>query len=107
MTASGAYSSVAESAGLKPKDVKAAVEGLLSGGGAVEEERIFQVRRCLEFEAQEEARNGCPQGCEPIHEGAMCVQSQACQQDGAGVAHEEVQGDGELRWMSVAMFRSS
>merc|ERR1711941_118669 len=30
MTASGAYSSVAESAGLKPKDVKAAVEGLLS-----------------------------------------------------------------------------
>merc|ERR1712151_817721 len=29
MTASGAYSSVAESAGLKPKDVKAAVEGLL------------------------------------------------------------------------------
>merc|ERR1712226_1150273 len=29
MTASGAYSSVAESAGLKPKDVKTAVEGLL------------------------------------------------------------------------------
>merc|ERR1712048_865684 len=29
MTASGAYSSVAETAGLKPKDVKAAVEGLL------------------------------------------------------------------------------
>merc|ERR1712157_424664 len=30
LTASGAYSSVAESADLKPKDVKAAVEGLLS-----------------------------------------------------------------------------
>merc|ERR1719158_1931331 len=29
MTAAGAYSSVAESMGLKPKDVKAAVEGLL------------------------------------------------------------------------------
>merc|ERR1712124_224102 len=29
MTASGAYSSVAETAGLKSKDVKAAVEGLL------------------------------------------------------------------------------
>merc|ERR1712046_153454 len=30
MTASGAYSSVAESVGLKPKDVKAAVEGLVA-----------------------------------------------------------------------------
>merc|ERR1719456_2073692 len=29
LTAAGAYSSVAESMGLKPKDVKAAVEGLL------------------------------------------------------------------------------
>merc|ERR1711993_125569 len=29
LSASGAYSAVAESAGLKPKDVKAAVEGLL------------------------------------------------------------------------------
>merc|ERR1711982_100449 len=30
MTAAGAYSSVAESVGLKPKDVKAAVEGLVA-----------------------------------------------------------------------------
>ena len=30
MTASGAYSAVAESAGLKPKDVKGAVEGILT-----------------------------------------------------------------------------
>merc|ERR1711941_67634 len=30
MTASGAYSSVAETVGLKPKDVKAAVEGLVA-----------------------------------------------------------------------------
>merc|ERR1712072_339202 len=30
MTASGAYSAVAESAGLKPKDVKGAVEGVLT-----------------------------------------------------------------------------
>merc|ERR1712115_501795 len=29
MTVSGAYSSVAETAGLKPKDVKVAIEGLL------------------------------------------------------------------------------
>merc|ERR1739849_31040 len=30
MTAAGAYSSVAETVGLKPKDVKAAVEGLIA-----------------------------------------------------------------------------
>ena len=34
LTASGAYSSVAETSGLKPKDVKAAVEGLLALGAA-------------------------------------------------------------------------
>merc|ERR1719217_1972398 len=34
LTASGAYSSVAETTGLKPKDVKAAVEGLLGLGAA-------------------------------------------------------------------------
>merc|ERR1711990_1166883 len=34
LTAAGAYSSVAETMGLKPKDVKAAVEGLLVLGAA-------------------------------------------------------------------------
>merc|ERR1719473_1727487 len=34
LTATGAYSSVAETTGLKPKDVKAAVEGLLGLGAA-------------------------------------------------------------------------
>merc|ERR1719230_784728 len=34
LTAAGAYSSVAETAGLKPKDVKAAVEGLVAVAAA-------------------------------------------------------------------------
>merc|ERR1712125_96355 len=82
----GAYASVAETVGLKPKDVK----------GAVEEAGIIQDRRCVEFKVEVEARDPRSKGCEPFHEGAMCVQGQACQQDCQGFADEEVQGDGEL-----------
>merc|ERR1711953_1193653 len=66
------------------------------GGGSVEKERFFQVRGSPKPEAQKEARDSCPQGSEPLHEGALCVQSQACEQDGACLANEEVQGDGKL-----------
>merc|ERR1712125_221709 len=82
----GAYASVAETVGLKPKDVK----------GAVEEAGIIQDRRCVELKVEVEARDPRSKGCEPFHEGAMCVQGQACQQDCQGFADEEVQGDGEL-----------
>merc|ERR1712217_463029 len=65
-------------------------------GGSVEEERFFQTRGSPQPEAQKEARYSCPQGSEPLHEGALCVQSQAREQDGACLANEEVQGDGQL-----------
>merc|ERR1712050_404858 len=47
-------------------------------------------------QAQKEARDTCPKGSEPIHERALRVQSQACEQDGACLANEEVQTDGKL-----------
>merc|ERR1711982_144109 len=63
-------------------------------GGTVEEERIFQARRRFEFEVEKETSNGSPQGCEPFHEGAVCVQSEACIENRESFAHEKVQGDG-------------
>merc|ERR1719484_496148 len=48
MTAAGAYSSVAESMGLKPKDVKAAVEGLLGLAAAqIKKNGSFKVAGAL------------------------------------------------------------
>merc|ERR1712176_384293 len=61
-----------------------------------EKERFLQIRGSPEPEAEKEARDSCPQGSESLHEGALCVQSQACEQDGACLANEEVQGDGKL-----------
>merc|ERR1711862_572972 len=75
-------------------------------GGTVEEKRIFQARRRFEFEVEKETSNGSPQGCEPFHEGAVCVQSEACIEDSEGFAHEKVQGDGQLRRQSVSIKRA-
>merc|ERR1739849_47202 len=64
---------------------------------AAEKERFFQACWCIEHEAQEETRSSSSQGCEPLHERAMRLQSEASKQDGPCFADEEVQGDGQLR----------
>merc|ERR1711963_318995 len=70
--------------------------GVERGGRAVEKERLLQIGGSPEPEAEKEACDTCPQGSEPLHERALCVQSQACEQDGACLANEEVQRDGQL-----------
>merc|ERR1712146_583541 len=77
------------------------VEGIVSCGGRVEKERFFQTRRCVEHEAQEKASDASPQGCEPIHGGAMRFQSQASLEDSQGIAYEEVEGDDQLEGLRV------
>merc|ERR1711865_1046951 len=61
MTASGAYSSVAETLGLKPKDVKAAVEGLVAVAAAqIKKTGSFKVAGMLKLKvkAAKPARKG-------------------------------------------------
>ena len=45
---------------------------------------------------EEEASYCCPQVCQSIHQGALCVQIQTSQQDCQVLPNEEIQGDGEL-----------
>merc|ERR1712061_654357 len=62
---------------------------------------FVQTRRCVEHEAQEKTSDASPQGCEPIHKRAMRFQSQASFEDSQGIAHEEVEGDGQLEGLRV------
>merc|ERR1712166_1037930 len=66
------------------------------GRFGIEEEWQVQAWWCAEHEAQEEASHGCAQGRESFYKRALRVQGQAGKQDGARLANEEVQVDGEL-----------
>merc|ERR1711976_829566 len=93
MTASAAYSAVAETTGLKAKDVKGVMEGIVAVAADELKKWRFQTRRSAQPEAQEEACDASQEGSKPIHEGALRLQSQASVQDRQGVANEEAEGD--------------
>merc|ERR1711924_470746 len=67
MTAAGAYSAVAESIGLKPKDVKAAVEGLL-GLAAAQMKKIgsFKVAGMLNLKLKVKPATPARKGVNPF-----------------------------------------
>ena len=48
----------------------------------------------------------CSQGCEPLHQGTMRLQGQACQQGCACAGHEEVEGVGQLNICRFTVSRS-
>merc|ERR1739841_292395 len=67
MTAAGAYSSVSESMGLKPKDVKAAVEGLLGLAAAqVKKNGIFKVAGMLNLKLKVKPAAPARKGVNPF-----------------------------------------
>merc|ERR1719164_196367 len=97
MTATAAYGAVAETTGLKTKDVEGSRRGHRGGCcRRIEKEWLFQARRSAQHEAEEEASNTSQERRKPIHQGTMRVQSQARFQDRQGIANEEVQGDDQL-----------
>merc|ERR1711976_1036605 len=51
---------------------------------AAEEKRVLQVRRRIEPEIEEEGRNGSSQRYQSFHQGAMCLQGEACVPDCEG-----------------------
>merc|ERR1712195_351483 len=67
MTASGAYSSVAETLGLKPKDVKAAVEGLVAVAAAqIKKNGSFKVAGMLKLKLKVKAARPARKGVNPF-----------------------------------------
>merc|ERR1719473_1474487 len=67
MTAAGAYSSVAESTGLKPKDVKGAVEGLMALAAAqVKKDGSFKVGGMLNLKLKVRPASKARKGVNPF-----------------------------------------
>merc|ERR1711988_490526 len=67
MTASGVYSSVAEGMGLKPKDVKAAVDGLLGLAAAqVKKNGSFKVAGMLNLKLKVKPARPARKGVNPF-----------------------------------------
>merc|ERR1712151_271440 len=67
-----------------------------SCSGAVDEERVLQVRRCIEVEIEEEGCDGSSQGHQPFHQGAVRLQGKACFQDSESPRAQEIQGPCQL-----------
>merc|ERR1719436_1704459 len=67
MTASGAYSSVAETVGLKPKDVKAAIEGLVAvAADQLKKNGSFKVGGCLNLKLKKKPATPARKGVNPF-----------------------------------------
>ena len=67
LTAAGAYSSVAETTGLKPKDVKAAVEGLLAVAAAqMKKNGSFKVAGMLNLKLKVKPATPARKGVNPF-----------------------------------------
>merc|ERR1711937_40963 len=67
MTASGAYSSIAENMGLKPKDVKAAVEGLMGLAAAqVKKNGSFKIAAMLNLKLKVKPAKPARKGVNPF-----------------------------------------
>merc|ERR1712146_617232 len=97
MTASATYSAVAETTGLKAKDVKGVVEGIVAvAAGELKKNGSFKLAGALNLKLKKKPATPAKRS-EPIHERAMRLQGQASVQDRQGLANEEVEGDGELK----------
>ena len=60
----GAYKALAESLGLKPKEVKSAVEGVFAlTAEQVKKTRSFKLAGMLHFEIKKKTCRDTPQGC--------------------------------------------
>merc|ERR1739848_599922 len=76
------------------------------GCGSGEEVRLLQACRHAQHEAEEQAGHEGTQGCQPLHQGAMRFQGQACLEDGALPPDEEAQGDALKRVSTHVVVRS-
>merc|ERR1711898_21933 len=93
MTRTGVFQSVAETTGLKTKDVKGVVETLM--GVAVEQVKksgSFKLAGMLNMKLKNKPATKA-KGHQPLHQGAVRFQGEACIEDCEMLRDEEAQGD--------------
>merc|ERR1711924_167352 len=93
MTQTGVFQSVAETTGLKTKEVKGVVDTYM--GVAVEQVKksgSFKFAGMLNMKLKN-AGHGGAQRRQPLHQGAVRLQGEACLEDSEVLRDEEAQGD--------------
>merc|ERR1711924_99323 len=96
LTVAGAYSAVAEQNGLKPKEVKAAIEALYDVGAAeLKKHGKFKIGGLLNMKLKVKAATPARKGVNPFTK-EPCVFKAKPASKTEGVAHEEVEGDDQL-----------
>merc|ERR1711918_192543 len=96
LTQTQVIASVAETNGLKNKQVKGVVDALFGVACAeIKKNGNFKLAGMLNLKLKK-ACHPCKERHQPIHQGTMCLQSQACIEDGEGTCHEEIEGGFEL-----------
>merc|ERR1711957_1021243 len=97
MTASGAYSAVAEKVGLKGKDVKGVFEAMMVvAADQLKQKWLVQDSWCHQSQVEEKESDCSSQGYQSILEGALRVQGEASIADRESAPHEKVQDGREL-----------
>merc|ERR1712146_782694 len=96
MTATQAYSSVAETTGLKSKDVKGVMEGLIElAAEELKKTGSFKLGGVLNMKLKKKPATPARKGVNPFTK-EPCV-FKASLRDRQGLANEEAEGDGELK----------
>merc|ERR1739843_58280 len=98
LTQSQVVASVAETNGLKNKQVKGVIEALFAVACAeIKKNGNFKLAGMLNLKLKK-AGQPSEEGRQSIHQGALRLQSQACLQDCEGTRNEEVEGGFELNF---------
>merc|ERR1711924_221350 len=97
MTATAVYKSVADEKSLKTKDVKAIVAAYMGiASTEVKKQGSFKVAGMLKMKLKVKGDESAKRH-QSLHQGALCLQGQACLEDCEVLRHEEAQGCAELR----------
>merc|ERR1712080_663295 len=107
LTQTQVIASVAETNGLKNKQVKGVIDALFSVAcGEIKKNGNFKLAGMLNLKLKKKPAPS-QEGHQPIHQGTLRVQSQACLQDREGTCHEEAEGGLELNFQMIGTFHEA
>merc|ERR1711918_254055 len=91
----------AETNGLKNKQVKGVIDALFGvASSEIKKNGNFKLAGMLNLKLKKKPHPS-QEGRQPLHQGTLCLQSQACVEDSAGICHEEIEGGLELNFQMM------
>merc|ERR1712048_274895 len=100
----GILKSVAETTGLKTKDVKGALVAMMDvAAKELKKTGSFKFAGRLNLKLKKKGCNSSSQGCESFHERALRLQGQACIENCESLCNDEAQGGNQLNAAAEAL----